>query len=199
MPQGRPIVSGPANGAGYPREPFKKGHEVNLRHGANTEKRVGPLAAQYAEALLQADATPQYLRDARYRPAIDAYCRALATLSLLWAWLDEQDIVSAATDVTSLDEEEDRVYSRDKAADGDDAGGSDGKGSRRRTTRRSTSRHITSALNEVYRWEGRAMALRGRLGLDPLSNARLGRDVAQSFDMARAIEELTRREGTGEP
>jgi hypothetical protein len=183
-------VTGSGNGRGYPREPFKAGHEVNLRHGANTERRVGPLAAQYAEALLEADATPAYLRDARYRPAIDAYCRALATLSLLWAWLDEQDIVAAATDVTVLEEDEDRVYGRDKSAGSDDEGGSDGKGSRRRTTRRSTSRHVTSALNEVYRWEGRAMALRGRLGLDPLSNARLGRDVAATFDLARAIQEL---------
>lgn len=47
----------------------------------------------------------------------------------------------------------------------------------------------------LHRAEARAITLRARLGLDPLSRARLGRDVAAGeLDAARLMAEMERRE-----
>jgi hypothetical protein len=52
-----------------------------------------------------------------------------------------------------------------------------------------------AAYLPLHRAEARANTLRTRLGLDPLSRARLGRDVAGGqLDTARAMAELERRE-----
>lgn len=50
---------------------------------------------------------------------------------------------------------------------------------------------ITPALRALSKWESIALHHRGRLGLDPLSAARLGRDQAASaVDMARLLSGL---------
>ncbi len=62
---------------------------------------------------------------------------------------------------------------------------------------------VRSAAEHLRRQEARAESLRARLGLDPLSRARLGRDVAaQSLDLARLwaaqeADEAARREVEG--
>jgi hypothetical protein len=68
--QGGP-AKGPGHGGparGYRWEPFKVGNEVRLRHGARSERRVDPVAAELVEALL-AD-----------RPDLAAYPEAV------WGW-----------------------------------------------------------------------------------------------------------------
>ena len=144
-------------------------------------------------ARTESESTPGYLlSDKSYGPVIESYCRCLAVLTLLWAWFDEQDIASAMTDQTTEDEDEERTYAREGGEDEDDG---ERRGSKRRTRRRTVSGHVTSVLSELYRWEGRAITLRGRMGLDPLSRAKIGRDVAASkFDLAAAIAEIERAE-----
>jgi hypothetical protein len=178
---------------GYSREPFKPGHELSTTHGANSPRKVGPLAREYAAQFMESDSTPGYLiSDKSYGPVIESYCRCLAVLTLLWAWFDDQDIASAMTDQTTEDEDEERTYVREAGEDDD---GDERRGSKRRTRRRTVSSHVTSVLSELYRWEGRAITLRGRMGLDPLSRAKIGRDVAASkFDLAAAIAEIERAE-----
>jgi hypothetical protein len=64
-------AKGPGRGGaarGYSWEPFKVGNEVRLRHGARSERRVDPVAAELVEALL-AD-----------RPDLAAYPEAV------WGW-----------------------------------------------------------------------------------------------------------------
>ncbi len=58
---------------------------------------------------------------------------------------------------------------------------------------------VKSAYALLHKAESRAATGRSRLGLDPLSRARLGRDVAAGrVDMARLMaEELERQEGAG--
>jgi len=54
---------------------------------------------------------------------------------------------------------------------------------------------IRSAYLFLHRAEARATTGRARLGLDPLSQARLGRDrAAAQYDIARVMAELERRE-----
>lgn len=55
---------------------------------------------------------------------------------------------------------------------------------------------VRAAYLLLHRSEARADRGRARLGLDPLSAARLGRDrAAASLDVARVMQELERREG----
>lgn len=49
---------------------------------------------------------------------------------------------------------------------------------------------VAGALNALRLWEVRAANCRSRLGLDPLSAARLGRDVtASAIDMAKLLSD----------
>lgn len=58
-----------------------------------------------------------------------------------------------------------------------------------------TSDAVRAAYLLLHRAEARAISGRGRLGLDPLSAARLGRDKASAaFDTARYMQELARAE-----
>lgn len=174
-------------------EPFAAGNEVSLVHGARSERHIGPLAAQYTEELLASPATPDYLQDPSYAGAVQAYCWTLAICVLLREWLSRQDIDAAMTDQTTLDEDEERRYTKDPGED------TERGGSRRRTTRRSVSRHVSSVLDQIHKHETRAITLRRELGLTPLSRARLGRDLtAAKFDLAKAIAELSEREARGE-
>ncbi len=57
------------------------------------------------------------------------------------------------------------------------------------------SDRVRSAYLLLHRAEARAITLRARLGLDPLSAARLGRDRAsEAVDVARLMERLEREE-----
>jgi hypothetical protein len=185
---------------GYTWPPFEPGHEVSLRHGANSPRRVGPLAEQFAEELLAAEDTPDYLRAPRYRAAVMSYCRAAAACSLLLSYLDEQgDIAAMLTDTTVTDEDELRSYTRE-GEDGDDSTTrAPGTGSKRRTARRTTSQHVASAFAELYRWEGRLAKASATLGLDPASHARIGKDVtgARAFDLAAEIARVSREDAAG--
>lgn len=156
---------------GYSWPPFEPGNEVATRHGANSERHVGPLAEQIAAALLNHPETPQYVREPSYAAVVRAWSRAEAVVELLWRWLGQHDLDAALTDLTEADE--------DATFD---------KGS---STKHTTSRHVESVLTQLHRHEVRAMNLRSQLGLDPLSRARLGKDVAaQRVDLARLFAEL---------
>ncbi|HEY3035342.1 MAG TPA: hypothetical protein VGJ54_11905, partial [Streptosporangiaceae bacterium] len=54
------------------------GNELAVQHGANSERRVGPLAQQIVAEILQDPATPPYLQDPSYRLALEALGRVTA-------------------------------------------------------------------------------------------------------------------------
>ena len=156
---------------GYSWPPAEPGNELAMVHGARSERRIAPLAEQIASSLLSHPDTPPYLREPSYAPAVRAWSRAEAVVSLMWDWLAEQDLEAALADSTVTDEAERR--------------------SRSKSSRHTTSRHTEAVLTQLHRAETRAMNLRSRLGLDPLSRARLGKDVAsQRFDLAMIFAEL---------
>lgn len=154
------------------------GNELATVHGANSERRIAPLADQIAASLLSDPDTPPYLQEPSYAAVIRAWSRAEAVVSLLWDWLAEQDIGTALADTTTTDEDERR--------------------SRSKSRRHTTSRHVESVLTQLHRHETRAMNLRSRLGMDPLSRARLGKDIAgQRLDLARLFAEISGVEHDG--
>jgi hypothetical protein len=160
---------GPANGS---REPFQPGNEAALVHGASSERHIAPRAAQIAADLLNHQGCPPYLKEPGYTPVVRAWSRAEAVVSLLWDWLAEHDLDDALTDLTTVDEDEEHA-----------------KGS---ATRHTVSRRVESVLTQLHRHEVRAMNLRSRLGLDPLSRARLGKDItAQRLDLAQLFAQMT--------
>jgi hypothetical protein len=159
---------GPARS--YRWETATRGNRIAEVHGARSERRVAPLAAQIEQAARSGPGWPDYLDDPGYASAVAAWARAEAIVELLWQWLAEQgplDALSSTSDSTTETEQHE-------------------SGSRSRTTARRTE----SALNQLARWEATAARQRQRLGLDPLSRARLGRDVtAARVDL---VELLTR-------
>ena len=93
-----------------------------------------------------------------YLPAVQGWARAEAVVIRLWEFLGTQDVQKALSETITGTEEE-----------------AHGEGGR--VTRRSASTRVVSALAEVHRAEVRAMNLRSKLGLDPLSRARIMRDL----------------------
>ena len=122
---------------------------------------------------LARDLVDQLLADSTVRHA-----HALAYRSAVWAWARAEAQV--------------QLLSEYLAAAGERAG--DGVGDLE-------SEAIRSAYLLLHRAESRAMTGRARLGLDPLSRARLGKDTAAGqLDTARLMAELEKRDrGPDEP
>lgn len=148
---------GPARG--YSWEPFQPGHEVTVQHGAESPRKVGPLAVEIEQQARASSAWPAFLDDPAYGAAVGAWARAEAVVQLLWAYLAERDLVAALDELTTENSEETRQR-----------GGP--------TKRVTTTRRTRSALDAWHRAEVAAANHRKALGLDPLSRAKLGKDVA---------------------
>jgi hypothetical protein len=142
-----------ARGAG---RPFVAGHELSTTHGAYRAVRVSEVAGQILADLLGGDDCPEHLKGGggQYRYVLELWASAMAQARLLRAWLDGQDVVGAMTELTEGEESEVRPS----------------PGSARRVM---TSRRVSSVLEQLHRAETRAGHLSGRLGLDPLSAARV--------------------------
>jgi hypothetical protein len=151
----------PESDAGRP--PFAPGNETAMVHGARSERRVGPLAAQIAAELLADEDCPAHLHEAVFRPALEAWSRAEAIVTLLWRFLAEAaDLEAAMTEVSTGEETEQASAKRGKI------------------TRRSVAKRTASALDMLRRWEATAASARSQLGLNPASAARMARDMADA-------------------
>jgi hypothetical protein len=155
---GLPIPDGWVPAFPGQRPPFPPNHELTVRHGFYSPRKVDPLARELVDALLD-DSTVAYLHASRYRPAVWAWARAEAQCQLLTEYLMKV---------------------------GEEASNGVGDLGKRR---------VRSAHLLLHRAEARANTLRGRLGLDPLSAAKLGRyKAAGAVDVARLMAEMERRE-----
>lgn len=146
------------------RPPFEPGNDAHLVHGARSERRIAPMAARIEREARAGEGWPPYLESPAFGPAVAAWARSEAVVALLWQWLAEQDIDTALADVTT--EESTEAHAK-------------GKG-----IRRSTSRRTVSVLEQLRKAEAAARTHRQSLGLDPVSQARISRDLSASKYMA---------------
>lgn len=135
----------PARGYSWP--PFAPGHELSLRHGAHSARKVNPIADAMLDALMAETQRPGsqvgYLAEASYSPMIRRWAVLEAKCELLRSYLD------GFTD-----------WETGQPGDIDDAG------------------KVRPAADLLVKVEAQASKLAERLGLDPLSRSKLGRDVA---------------------
>jgi hypothetical protein len=143
----------PGNDLGRKLEP---GHELTLKHGAYSPRKMEPLAEEIAGHII---AAAPHLEDPRWRLAVLALARDEARIQLVVEWL--------------------MTLAPDGVGDLADPG-------------------ILAAHGLLHRLESRAALQRGRLGLDPLSAARLGRDkAAAGIDVAMIMAQLHKLEQAG--
>lgn len=140
------------------RPPFAPGNESAVVHGARSERHVGPLAAQIAQDLLSDPDVPPHIREPLFAASVQAWARAEAVCKLLAGWLAERDLMAGLTAAETTTEDEERTKDR--------------------THRKSVTRSVPAVLDMLRKWESIAMNLRAKLGLDPASAARVGRDLA---------------------
>jgi len=155
---------------GYSWPPFAAGNEAAVTHGANSERRVGPLAERIARELLEDPATPPHVREPVFAASVEAWAHTEAVVRLIRAWLAERDLMAGLAELTTTAEDEER-----------------GKVT---TRRKSTTRHVGPVLEALRKYETLAANLRGRLGLDPASAARVARDLALTRRMGAAATPL---------
>lgn len=135
------------------RPPFSDGNELAVKHGAQSPRKVDPVAQALAVELL-ADSAVAYLRAPRYAAAVQAWATAEAKCALISTWVEGMSIELAAE----------------------------------------SKQGQTSPLELLRKWEATAQTHRSRLGLDPMSAARLGKDLAQTKQADVAAEMTKLRE-----
>lgn len=151
-----------------------EGNTLARTHGAYSATTVAPLAAEIEQRARTDESWPAYLTDVSYAPAVEAWAHAEAVCVLLRRYLAERSFEDGMTDVHSEETEERRR-----------------KGSSSRST---TGRRVRAALDMASRWEATASQHRSRLGLDPLSRAKLGKDVTSArLDLATWLSAETAR------
>jgi hypothetical protein len=159
------------------REPFREGNTAALTHGARSPVIVGELAAQIRAGLLGREDAPAYLRNPDWTATLDSWAQAVAETQLLRQWRDRLTIEAAATEETAAEESEHRP-------------------SLGTVKRRSRTQRIESVLGLLDRAERRAERLAARLGLDPVSRARMSSDMfGKGFDLALLLAEVSRVAG----
>ena len=172
------VAPGQGAARGYSWAPFEAGNFAAVKSGTQSERLLAPLAEA---VLLEARADPSwpaYLDEPVYAMSVSAWARAEAAVQLYTRYLERQTPEEWSTEVTD-------------AAEVTEGGGERGG----RETRRSRTRKRTPSLEMWRKLEQHASNLRTKLGLDPLSRARLGRDVASSqADMAQIMAQLDRDE-----
>lgn len=157
------------------RPDFEPGNTLAVTHGVHSERLVSPVAAMLKEQLLADPDLPEYLRQPQFAHAVDAYCWAQGQCIKLREYVARLELEDALTDRTETSETEDRD------------GGS--------VTRRSTSRRIEAAHEVARKYEVHAASLRAKLGLDPASAAKLGRNLAAArLDIAQAMAQIDAEE-----
>jgi hypothetical protein len=68
------------------RPPFPVGHELSVRHGAYSPRRIDPLAAELVDLILD-DPALTYLQAPHWRPAIWAWAKSEAQCQLIEEYL----------------------------------------------------------------------------------------------------------------
>jgi hypothetical protein len=152
-------VAGEVRRGGYVWEPFREGNEVAVTHGARSPQKLAPLAAEIEmRARALPDWPPHLAGSTRYDSEVAAWAWAEATCSRLRDYLAEQDPVEMLSEHIDVEENEEQV-------------------SQTRRRRVSHTRRTTAALEMLRRWEATAGNRREKLGLTPVTAARLARDL----------------------
>ena len=172
---GRPVKPAPLHDRS---QPFPPGHTLSLRAGATSPRTIGPLAAEIEATARALPAWPGYLEDPTYAPAVKAWAWSEAQAELLRRYVAERDLDAAMSDTETSTTTETTDH-----------------GPTRTTSRKvSEGKRTRSALDHLDRIEKTAANHRARLGLDPLSRARLGRDVTASrLDLAAILSTARER------
>lgn len=157
------------------RPDFEPGNTLAVRHGAKSARLVSPIAEAIKREILADPELPEYVRQPMFRHALDAYCWAEARCVRIRAYLESLEFEAAIEERTETEEDEDRFE-----------GGS---------RRKSVSRRIESAHELARKFETLASNQRSKLGLDPASAAKLGRNLAAAkLDVAQMMAQMAAEE-----
>jgi hypothetical protein len=157
---------------------FEPGNMIAVQHGINSPRLMEPVAEAIKREILADRELPGYLRQPQFRYALDAYCWAEARCVRIRAYLEQLEFGASIEERTETDEDESRWE-----------GGA---------SRKSVSRRIESAHELARKYETLASNQRSKLGLDPASAAKLGRNLAAAkLDIAQVMAQMAAEEGDG--
>lgn len=155
------------------RPPFEAGHEKSLTTGAWSERRIAPLAVEIEHRYRSSPFWRPDLDNPIFAASVTAWVRSEAVCELLWRWLAEH-----------AEQGLDELLAEHATEETDETSS---KGHTRRMT---TGRRTASVLEQARKWQSIAAGHRARLGLDPLSRAKLGKDLAITGAVAGQLDRL---------
>jgi hypothetical protein len=179
------VSEGKGEARQYSWEQFKPGNQVALQHGAYSATALEPLAREIEARARAAEDWPSHLVAGRYDTEVQAWAWAEAICLRLRAFLADQDPVEWLSETIDTEEEEEQL-------------------SLTHHRRVSHTRRVQSALEQLRRFETLAGNRREKLGLTPVTAARLARDLmaarhSSGVDLAQLIQQANASvEGEGD-
>ena len=161
---------------------FGENNQAALIHGAYSSGVWQPLVEERLAAWLADPDFPEYAKALPQRFTLRSLARCQVRLELFYAAMENMSVTEAVSEVDTTREQV-------------TGGGMSGAPMKRK------SRTVKQASFEemVRRWEGHHLNLSKELGLTPVAQAKLGRDVvAAKLDMAALIQQAEELKDEGE-
>jgi hypothetical protein len=171
-PEERAAKLAAAKASGKSAPAFQKGNQMALVHGAFSPGIVQPLVDQRLEAWLGDPDFPEYAKKPSQRFTLRSLARVEVRLELIYEAIEEMNLEDSLSEVSQT---------REKVTGGPDA-----------TVQRRRSRTEKRADYDerARRWETYRLNLLKELGLTPMAQTKMGRDVAAAtVDLAQLIQQ----------
>ena len=161
-----------------PRAAFAKGNELAVTHGAYSEGVVQPLVEERLEAYLADPELPEYVKKASQRFTLRSLARVEVRLELIYEAIEEMTLEDSLSEVAETKE---RVTGANTPA-------------QKRVAR---TRKRADLDERARRWETYRLNLLKELGLTPMAQTKMGRDVAATqVDLAKMIQDANEDAGS---
>ena len=163
--------------------PIEKGEQLALRHGAHSEVvYAGPAERLLAEKLADPE-FPEYAKKPSQRETLISYCRVCVQCDLLWDYIFEVGLIGSMTEL---------AQTREKVVQEASEGG-EFNGTQRRKASTATR---SNPLETIRRFETLKVNLAKELGLTPMAQTKMGRDVAATqVSLANLIQDESDADG----
>lgn len=161
-----------ARASGRSAQPAKPGDKIALQHGAYSSDVVQPLVEARLTAWLADKDFPEYAKALPQRFTLRSLARVEVRLDLLYARVEEMELDES---LSELQETHETVR-----------GGGD-NGPLKRNAKQTKRRDLDDAIR---RWETLRLNISKELGLTPMAQTKMGRNVAATtVDLAQLIQQ----------
>ena len=167
-------------GRSNPAPQVKPGDKLSLQHGAYSPDIYEPYVDALIEIWLDDPDFPDYAKAPAQRDTLRSMARVQSRLNLMYREISEMTMDETLTEVTEA---------RETVRGGGESG--------QPMTRKSRQKKTADYDDRLRRWETLRLNLAKELGLTPMAQTKMGRNVAAtSVDLAQLIQQATEEDNS---